>query len=229
MKNLHIERVAFWFALVLCIVLSVGLFVGCVDNGTVDGAETSAGDSTLDVTDAPTENPMDESTEADSSDATDIPTEELKGWEPDTGKFNDGIVVYDKFVETEVFDAYPDELVGHLMIPGGNGVINTFHADFEDNDPTCGGNASVRAAGATDCREGVLYSPFDANSPTLTGGAWTTWGPNPSSSVKEYKQAQLSVDWTVVSAGNGAWLNAMWGCYVSNYTYKIPDGPGDGL
>ena len=37
------------------------------------------------------------------------------------------------------------------------------------------------------------------------------------------------MDWSIVSAGNGAWLNAMWGCYVSNYTYKIPDGPGDGL
>ena len=75
---------------------------------------------------------------------------------------------------TEIHAAYPDDKVGQLMQAGQAGVINTFHADFEDNDPTCGGNASVRSAGATDCRDGVLYSPFDANSATLTGGAWTT-------------------------------------------------------
>ena len=75
----------------------------------------------------------------------------------------------------------------------------------------------------------MLYVPFDANSATLTGTDWNTWSPNVSSSVKDYKQAQLSMDWTIVSAGNGAWLNPIWGCYVSNYAGKIPDASGDGL
>ena len=221
------------FFCLMGLLLTVTLLFAC------DGGKTP--DETIPETVAPTAAPTEEPTEPPTEVPTEAPTEEpteevttepeteLKGWEQDTGKFNDGIVVYDKLVETEVHAAYPDDKLGRLMEPGQEGVINTFHADFSDNDPTCGGNATVRSAGATDCRDGVLYSPFDANSATLTGGAWTTWGPNPSSSVKNYKQAQLSVDWSIVSAGNGAWLNAMWGCYVSNYTFKIPDGPGDGL
>ena len=241
MKKLRMKRLGLWLTVALCLALGLCLFVGCTpDSGdTETDPDTSvAGDTpTEEPTAAPTEEPTeDPSTDGPATDepatdepTTEAPTEELKGWEQDTGKFNDGVVVYDKLVETEIHAAYPDDKLGQLMEPGQEGVINTFHADFADNDPTCGGNATVRSAGATDCRDGVLYSPFDANSATLTGGAWTTWGPNPSSSVKNYKQAQLSVDWSIVSAGNGAWLNAMWGCYVSNYTYKIPDGPGDGL
>ena len=233
MKYLHMKRLALWLVAALCLALSMGLLVGCVVNPDGTDPHTTAGDTPtdapVDVTDVPTEEPTAEPTEEPTEEITEAPTEELKGWEQDTGKFNDGKVDYVKEVETEIHAAYPDGQLGQVMKAGQEGVINTFHADFADNDPTVGGDASVRAAGATDCRDGVLYSPFDANSATLTGGSWTTWGPNPSSSVKNYKQAQLSVDWTIVSAGDGAWLNAMWGCYVSNYTYKIPDGPGDGL
>ena len=221
------------FFCLMGLLLTVTLLFACDGGKTPDETipETVAPTAapTEEPTEPPTEVPTEAPTEEPTEEPTEAPTEELKGWEQDTGKFNDGIVVYDKLVETEVHAAYPDDKLGQLMEPGQEGVINTFHADFSDNDPTCGGNATVRSAGATDCRDGVLYSPFDANSATLTGGAWTTWGPNPSSSVKNYKQAQLSVDWSIVSAGNGAWLNAMWGCYVSNYTFKIPDGPGDGL
>ena len=232
-RNSSVKRMGLWLALALCLTLTLCLFIGCDRNHPADGTDepTAAPTDapTEEPTAAPTEEPTGTPTEEPTAEVTEEPTEELKGWEQDTGKFNDGIVVYDKLVETEVHSAYPDDKLGQLMNKGDAGVINTFHADFEDNDPTVGGEASVRSAGATDCRDGVLYSPFDANSATLTGGSWTTWGPNPSSSVKNYKQAQLSVDWTVVSAGSGAWLNAMWGCYVSNYTFKIPDGPGDGL
>ena len=233
MKYLHMKRSALWLVAALCLALSMGLLVGCVVHPDGTDPHTTVGDAPtdapVDVTDVPTEEPTAEPTEEPTEEITEAPTEELKGWEQDTGKFNDGKVDYVKEVETEIHAAYPDGQLGQVMKAGQEGVINTFHADFADNDPTVGGDASVRAAGATDCRDGVLYSPFDANSATLTGGSWTTWGPNPSSSVKNYKQAQLSVDWTIVSAGDGAWLNAMWGCYVSNYTYKIPDGPGDGL
>ncbi len=234
MKKLILKRLGLWLTVALCLALGLCLFVGCnPDTGdTETNPDTTATGDT--PTEEPTEEPTADATEEPTAEATEpgtdeAPTEELKGWEQDTGKFNDGIVDYEMLVETEIFAAYPDDKVGQLMSPGDYGVINTFHADFEDNDASCGGNATVREAGATDCRDGVLYSPFDANSATLTGGSWTTWAPNPSSSVKNYKQAQLSVDWSIVSAGNGAWLNAMWGCYVSNYTYKIPDGPGDGL
>ena len=250
MKRMNVKRLLLWMALALCLTLSICLLAGCVSSdpstdteaSTVNETEAPTPEPSVDVTEEPTAEPTDTPTEEPTSEeptaevtdtptaeVTDTPTEELKGWEQDTGKFNDGIVDYVKLEETEVHSSYPDDKLGQVMSNGQSGVINTFHADFSDNDPTCGGQASVRTAGATECRDGVLYSPYDANSATLTGGGWTTWAPNPSSSVKEYKQAQLSVDWSVVSAGNGAWLNAMWGCYVSNYNYKIPDGPGDGL
>ena len=233
MKNQSMKVWSCWLVILLCLFVSLCLLTGCNDNSS-DAPATEESYVTVIETPAVTEPSVPEETaETDTEEAVietmEEATQELKGWEQDTGKFNDGIVDYELLLETEVHAAYPDEKLGQLMEPGAAGVVHTFHADFEDNDPTCGGEASVRVAGETDCRDGVLYSFFDANSPTLTGGGWTTWAPNPSSSVKTYKQAQLSVDWSIVSAGNGAWLNAMWGCYVSNYNFKIPDGPGDGL
>ena len=233
MKKLYMRRLGLCLALVVACALSLGLLIGCTtisdtlpETEGSSGSDTSAGtnpsmdsESAPSVTEAPT-----------AEETTDVPpAEEIKGWEQDTGTFNDGIVIYDKVVNTTVYAAYPDDKLGQIMHQGDEGVISTFYADFSDNDPTCNGKAAVRSSGSSDCREGILYTPFDANSATLTGGSWTTWAPNPASSVKDYKQAQLSVDWTIISAGGGAWLNAMWGCYVSNYTYKIPDGPGDGL
>ena len=228
MRKQNSHRFVLLIALTMAFLLCLCIFAGCTAGsaGTETGGsseDASAPDSDVTAEGFPTAPPDTTPTETESSD------DALRGWEQDTGKFNDGIVNYELLVETEIYAAFPDEKVGELMEPSDEGVIHTFHADFEDNDPSCGGNAAVREAGATDCRNGVLYSPFDANSPTLTGGSWTTWAPNPSSSVKDYKQAQLSMDWSIVSAGSGAWTNAIWGCYVSNYTFKIPDGPGDGL
>ena len=202
MKRCATKRLGLWLPLTLCLMLGLPLLAGCNPDATTEAS-----------------------------------TGELTGWEQDTGKFNDGIVDYEKEEVTEVIAAYPDDRIGQIMKPGDTGVLNTFHADFEDNDPTCGGEASFRQPGSlsatlpgqVDCRDGVLYVPFNANSATLTGVDWNTWSPNVSSSVKDYKQAQLSMDWTVVSAGNCAWLNPILGCYVSNYAGKIPDGPGDGL
>ena len=184
MKKLHMKRLGLWLTVALCLTLGLCLLVGCYNGPTPPAEDTLP---TLPETDQPTEEPTvsdtapdepptSEDTQGESTDepATEAPTEELKGWEQDTGKFNDGIVDYVVVENTEIHPAYPDDKVGQLMQDGQVGVINTFHADFEDNDPTCGGNASVRSAGATDCRDGVLYSPFDANSATLTGGAWTT-------------------------------------------------------
>lgn len=234
------KRFYSWLLIMLCLVLSLCLFVGC----NPDTGDTETEPDTSAVSDVPTEEPTQEDTEPVetpteeiTTPVTEAPTEELTGWEQDTGKFNDGIVDYEKEEVTEIIVAYPDDKIGQLMKPGDTGVLNTFHADFEDNDPTCGGGASFRQPGSlsatlpgnVDCRDGVLYVPFDANSATLTGTDWNTWSPNVSSSVKDYKQSQLSMDWTIVSVGDGAWLNPTWGCYVSNYAGKIPDGPGDGL
>ena len=224
MKKASTIRPIVWLMLALTVILSLCLFA-CTPDISNTETDTDVGTSS-EGTAAPeaATHPVTETPEE-----TTAPPEELKGWEQDTGKFNEGIIEYEKVVSSTSFDAYPDDQLGKLMSDGDTGVIRTFHSDFSDLDPTCGGEAAVRSAGDTVCVDGKLYSPYDASSPTLTGGGWTTWAPNPSSSVKQYKQAQLSVDWSIVSAGEGAWLNAMWGCYVSNYTFKIPDGPGDGL
>lgn len=215
----------------LCLTLGLCLLVGCTGEPggfETDGGETTSPD-TLDpttpdsdgLTEEPTEVPTEETTDVPAEETTEAPTEELKGWEQDTGRFNDGIVIYEKLTETEVRSTYPDDQIGKLMSAGQEGVLHTFHADFEDNDASCGGEAAVRSAGSSVCEDGVLRTP--------AGGGWTTWGPHPSSSIKEYKQAQVSMDWEIISGGNGAWLNPTWGCYVSQYTFKIPDGAGDGL
>lgn len=233
MKKNHRFRMARYVLLITLLMLGIGLLVSCGGGG---GAETDLSSDA--PTDPVTDVPTDPAETAEASDVTapdgteaptEAPTEELKGWEQDTGKFNDGIVDYEMTVDTQIHSDYPDDKVGQLMNKGDAGVINTFHADFEDNDASCGGKATVREAGASECRDGVLYAPFDANSATLTGSNWTTWAPNPSSSVESYKQVQLSVDWTIVTAYDRAWSSAMWGCYVSNYSSKIPDSPGDGL
>ena len=135
MKKLRMKRLGLWLTVALCLALGLCLFVGCTPDGgdtETDPDTTVAGDT---PTEEPTAAPTEEPTEEPSSDepatdepttdepTTEAPTEELKGWEQDTGKFNDGIVVYDKLVETEVHAAYPDDKLGRLMEPGQEGVI----------------------------------------------------------------------------------------------------------
>ena len=186
-------------------------------------ADTTA--STEAPTDPVTETPTEEIT---TEEVTEAETE-LKGWEQDTGKFNDGIVIYEKKEDSRLVEDYPAEKVGQLMSEGQTGVLHSFHGDFEDGDPICGGDAAILRAGDGACVDGVMYVPYKAESDTLLGGYWTTWSPNASASVKTFRQAQLSVEWTLHTAHDRAWSSAMWGCYVSSAPNKIPTDPGDGL
>ena len=186
-------------------------------------ADTTA--STEAPTDPVTETPTEEIT---TEEVTEAETE-LKGWEQDTGKFNDGIVIYEKKEDSQLVENYPAEKVGQLMSEGQTGVIHSFHGDFEDGDPTCGGNASLLRPTDGACVDGVMYVPYRETSENLLGGYWTTWSPNASASVKTFRQAQLSVEWTLHTAHDRAWSTAMWGCYVSSAPNKIPTEPGDGL
>ena len=186
-------------------------------------ADTTA--STEAPTDPVTETPTEEIT---TEEVTEAETE-LKGWEQDTGKFNDGIVIYEKKEDSQLVENYPAEKVGQLMSEGQTGVLHSFHGDFEDGDPTCGGDAAILRAGDGACVDGVMYVPYRETSENLLGGFWTTWSPSVSASVKTFRQAQLSVEWTLHTAHDRAWSSAMWGCYVSSAPNKIPDSPGDGL
>ena len=186
-------------------------------------ADTTA--STEAPTDPVTETPTEEIT---TEEVTEAETE-LKGWEQDTGKFNDGIVIYEKKEDSQLVEDYPAEKVGQLMSEGQTGVIHSFHGDFEDGDPTCGGSAALLRPSDGACVDGVMYVPYRETSENLLGGFWTTWSPSVSASVKTFRQAQLSVEWTLHTAHDRAWSSAMWGCYVSSAPNKIPDSPGDGL
>ena len=228
MKKLNGTRWGLWLTVALCMILCLGMLAGC--DGKEPAPDTSA--PTDIVTSAPTDEPTDVTTEAPAEETTEAPTEavtELKGWEQDTGKFNDGIVIYEKKEDSQLVENYPAEKVGQLMSEGQTGVLHSFHGDFEDGDPTCGGDAAILRAGDGACVDGVMYVPYRETSENLLGGYWTTWSPNASASVKTFRQAQLSVEWTLHTAHDRAWSSAMWGCYVSSAPNKIPTEPGDGL
>ncbi len=216
------------------LVLGLCLLVGCTNTGS--GADTTVADTTT-PTEPATPAPTDPATDPDTEPTTDPGEEvtepgttELKGWEADTGVFNAGNVTYEKLVETELIAAYPDDKVGKAMKPGDSGVNTLFSADFNSGDATVDGNAAPRDGSSAFVANGNLYIPYSGNPNFPQGsGGWTTWGPNPAANVKTYKQVQLSVDWDVLSTGRGAHESGVWGCYVSDYTFKIPDNPGDGL
>ncbi len=195
---------------------------------TTDGESLAVTDPVSETDQAETSGPDTSTPESDPLTET-IPETEDEGWKPDMGKFNEGVVNYEKLVETEVFAAFPDAAVGKPVQADAAGVVELFHTDFSDDDPTCGGTAAPRAAGVCGIVDGIMYMPWDANAADYMGGGWTTWAPVPGANVKNYKQVQLSCEWDVRSAGDGAWLTAYWGCYVTKYDFKIPDGAGDGL
>ena len=225
----------------LALLLVLSAFAGCTDPETLDTTTADVETTTAPADDATTTEPADDGATTtvapDSETTTADPDGETTtagpGWEADTGVFNDGIVDYEVLVETAVHNDYPDDKIGEVMNEGDVGVVRNFYSDFSDDDPTCLGVARPREPDQAKCINGVLYLPYEATSPNFVHQSdWTTWAPTPSSSVKTYKQAQLSVDWTVTTEcapTNSNSTSAMWGCYVSNYTGSIANKPGDGL
>lgn len=210
---------------VLTLALCCLVTTGCKDDKP-DPAET--GTDTTGATAAPTDPAA--PTEAPTEEATEAPTEAATMWSPDMGTFNEGRITYTKTVETEKVDEYPDVQLGEPMSAGDKGVVTLFTTDYDGDDPTCGGKMAVRAGGTAKVLDGVLYFPYsDQTADHIISDGWSTYSVVTPASVKTYKQVALSLDWTIVARGSGAWMTATWGCYVSNYAGKIPDGPGDGL
>lgn len=220
--------------LLLTTLLLIGLllFTGCEGGST--GEDT--GDNGTVVANPETD-PVTDAFDTESVEETAAPSDETEGadteptlWTPDMGKFNEGKVEYVKEVETIVLDAFPDDQLGAPVAVGDKGVHSVFVTDFSGDDATFGGDALARNEGATVLVDGVFYMPYDETSDDLIAkDGWTTWSPVSGASVKSFKQVQLSADWQIIARGEGAWMTAMWGCYVSNYAGKIPDTPGDGL
>ncbi len=196
-------------------------------------AATNPGDETLSETLASgTDSPdtVEPGTDAPVVTETDTTEPAPELWKPDMGIFNEGKVEYEKLVETTVYAMYPDDKLGQSMKPGDTGVVTVISSDFSDNDVSIGGSAAPRDPNATQAVDGKMYMPYDANSADhLAGNGWTTWAPTVFASLTTYKQSAFAVTWDVRSVGNGAWLTAMIGCYLTKPDYKIPDGAGDGL
>ncbi len=264
MKHLW-KKCGVWSAALLCLALTLCLFVGCTDghdpdeSGTetdtvtesgapTDTASDTEGDTSADSTvetESDTSTDTSTDTSPDTSDASDTdapdtgdgetdPTEESEtlAWTPDTGKFNEGIVDYDKVVETEVQNAYPDGKVGQSMNPGDDGVVTVFNTDFSDGDVLVGGLMSPRSTDNVRVIDGQLYMPYSAESADhLAEGGWTTWYTTAPAGLVTYKQTAFSLTWDVSSVNNytSAHQAAIIGCYVSHAAGKIPDNPGDGL
>ncbi len=238
MKKMNIRKWLWVCLSSLLLVTGLLLMVSCTEDQPSETQLTTdapTNPATGLPTDAPTEEaitdegfptvPTSEATEAPAEPGTDAP----QLWAPDMGTFNEGKVEYVKEVETTILDAFPDDKLGLPLIKGEQGVHTVFHTDFSDNDASVNNSASQHANAPATAVDGKLYLPYDANSSTLTGGAWTTWSPVVGASVQDYKQVTLTAIWEIVSASNGAWMTPFWGCYVSNYAGKIPDNPGDGL
>ncbi len=211
------------------LILLLGLLIAC--GGTGAGQETGTGTETVAVTGSVTDGdtvPAD-TIESETDGETTPNTEAESRWSVDTGVFNEGKVIYEKTVETTVIPAFSDEMIGKPMSSDDVGVKSLISTDFSDSDATLDGLAALRDSARGKIIDGKLYVPYNEAEADLIGGGWTTWSPVPSASLKTNKQAQLSMDWDIYSDGSGAWMTAIWGCYVDNYSGKIPDGPGDGL
>ncbi len=177
--------------------------------------------ATEEVTIAQTQEPVAE-TEASQETQGDL-------WHPETGIFNLDKVTYVKEEETYIIEAFPEDALGKPVSPLDKGVSVVFSNDFSGDDPLCGGKAVTFYQGSVTIQDGKLILPYDAEAPNQISSAWTTWSPTSPASVKDSLQVQLSTKWEIFSVDKGAWMTAMWGCYVTNYAGKIPDNPGDGL
>ncbi len=190
------------------------------------GGETTVDDILSDTTAADTS--VEETTAADVTETDTTPEETT--WAPDMGTFNEGKVIYEKTVETEIVATFPEAQLGKPMKPGSAGVTAVFNTDFTDKDATVDGTASPRDSGAVQVVDGKLYMPYSSESDDhLAGDGWTTWFPNNAPSLSDSLQTSFAVKWDVRSKDTGAWMSAMIGCYVRDPAGKIPDNPGDGL
>ena len=144
-------------------------------------------------------------------------------------KFNEGIVDYVKTEVSNVNGLFDASKIGTVVSSNDSGVLSLFYSDFEDGDPNCGGTAVSRTEGSSMVHEGKLCVPYKAGAEPPVGGGWTTWAANADADTNKYAQVQLSMDAVICSSGDGAWLTGMIGCFVSDYTFKIPDNAGDGI
>lgn len=135
-------------------------------------------------------------------------------------------VKYEIRETTTVYEEFDSAKLGSVVSSQDKNVTTLISAAFDSADELAG-KASAKDDTLVSVSDGVFRMPYKDGA-FISG--WTTWSPEISMQFDRYKQIQLSCDMSVPQAdGTANWLGAFWGCYVSDYTSKIPDQPGDGL
>ncbi len=134
--------------------------------------------------------------------------------------------------ETKIaIDGFDTALLGTVASADQAGVATLLDVDFDDGDKTAGGKIAYRDQNHAAIIDGQMHFIHDGEK---FGQGWSTWTPLAPASVKDNHQVQLSLDIksfapNAASTGTHTWISTFIGCYVSNYSGKIPDSPGDGL
>lgn len=185
------------------------------------------------TTTPPDQLPSDTTENPDSGDVTTVPDSE-SGSDTDVA---DGPVDYypgmsyvkeEQEISVEGFDT---SKLGQVVSADEVGVATLFSANFDDSDKTAGDKIAYRDQNHAAVIDGQMYFIHDGEK---FGNGWSTWSPIVPASVKTNHQIQLSLDIksfapNAAETGAHTWVSTFIGCYVSNYSTKIPDTPGDGL
>ena len=172
------------------------------------------------------------STQASSDTSSQSETETETESQPEQGEIDyyPGMtyVKEEKKISVEGFDTAK---LGQVVDGTEKGVSSLLSVNFDDGDKTADGKIAYRDANRAAIIDGQLYFIHDG---TQFGTGWSTWSPVVPASVKDHHQIQLSLDIASFasypeSTGTHTWISTFIGCYVSNYSGKIPDAPGDGL
>ena len=126
---------------------------------------------------------------------------------------------------------FDTQKLGQIASASDQGVALLLSANFNNGDKTADGKLAFRDASLATVKDGALYFMYDGQG---YPGGWSTFAPLVPASVKDNHQVQLSMDIASFapnadSTGTHTWISTFIGCYVSNYSGKIPDAPGDGL
>ena len=163
---------------------------------------------------------------------TAAPSDSETQTQPEQGKIDYypgmSYVKEEKEIAVEGFDT---SLLGSVVSTDQKGVTTLLSANFDNGDKTADDKIAYRDANHAAIIDGKLHFIHDGEK---FGTGWSTWSPTVPASIKEYHQVQLSLDIKSFapyadSTGTHTWISTFIGCYVSNYSGKIPDAPGDGL
>ena len=203
-------------ALTLCLLLSLFACTVQPENGLTDTqAESTAP--------AQTESSADSETQPETEAETQPPASGEIDYYPGMSYIK---------TETQIaVEGFDTALLGQVVDADTHGVATLLDVNFDDGDKTADGKIAYRDQNHAAILDGKLHFIHDGKE---YGKGWSTWTPLAPASVKDYHQVQLSLDIksfapNAASTGTHTWISTFIGCYVSNYSGKIPDSPGDGL